>query len=182
MCFTVQLSKIIVISPSHRQLWYSIMLFSTCQELFLLFSNPFKSFLFRILSCFVFLRRNSDIISSVFWFVNKFFQIFWFFQTSTFSGISWIPAVPRQLPKTALLDYHGASFLSTLISSFLSLFQPSCTCFARYCLFRQPFGLDKKIEDNKIEAYEILILSAWFQKKNIIFSTKVPKYLSTAIC
>ena len=106
-----------------RRLTDSFDILSCCFRLvknfFYFFSNPFESFLFRILSCFVFLRRNSDIISSVFWFVNKFFQIFWFFQTSTFSGISWIPAVPRQLPKTALLGYHGVSSLSTLIFHYI---------------------------------------------------------------
>ena len=70
-------------------------------------------------SYFVFLRRNSEIISSVFRFVKNFFQVFWFFQLFRFSGISWIPAVHRQLSMTALLGYHGVSSLSTLIFHYI---------------------------------------------------------------
>ena len=148
MCFTVQLSKIIVISPSHRQLWYSIMLFSTCQELFLLFSNPFKSFLFRILSCFVFLRRNSDIISSVFWFVNKFFQIFWFFQTSTFSGISDIPAVYRQFQRQLCQD----TTMKPICQPFFNVFIPNLICKSKFHLSAEfTFAIH-------------LLISPWIQK------------------
>ena len=124
MCFTVQLSKIIFISPSHRQLWYFIMLLSTCQELFLLFSNPFESFFVLDPSYIVFLRRNSEIISSVFRFVKNFFQVFWFFQLFRFSGISWIPAVHRQLSMTALLGYHHETHLSTLFFNAPVLYKP----------------------------------------------------------
>ena len=86
---------------------------------FAFFQIPLKAFLFRILSYIVFLRRNSEIISSVFRFVKNFFQVFWFFQLFRFSGISWIPAVHRQLSMTALLGYHGVSSLSTLIFHYI---------------------------------------------------------------
>ena len=99
MCFTVQLSKIIFrIAVCLKQLFYYIMLFSACQEVF---STFLKLFLF--LSCsnsdilshptgccqelFLFLfdsfaisvrslRRNSDRIPPLAGFVNKFFEFF----------------------------------------------------------------------------------------------------------
>ena len=54
MCFTVQLSKIIFrIAVCIKQLYYYIMLFSACQEVFQLFLK-----LFLLLS-----RSNSDMLS-----------------------------------------------------------------------------------------------------------------------
>ena len=99
MCFTVQLSKIIFrIAVCLKQLYYYIMLFSACQEVFStflklflflscsnsdilshptgccqeLFSFLFDSFVISVRS----LRRNSDRIPPLAGFVNKFFEFF----------------------------------------------------------------------------------------------------------
>ena len=117
-----------------RRLTDSFDILSCCFRLvknfFYFFSNPFESFLFRILSCFVFLRRNSDIISSVFWFVNKFFQIFWFFQTSTFSGISDIPAVYRQFQRQLCQD----TTTKPICQPFFNVFIPNLICKSKFHL------------------------------------------------
>ena len=101
MCFTVQLSKIVLLCRLSQTALLYIMLFPACQELFStflklflflscsnfdilshptgccqeLFSFLFDSFVISVRS----LRRNSDRIPLYTWFVNSYFHIFLFF-------------------------------------------------------------------------------------------------------
>ena len=95
MCFTVQLSKIIFrIAVCIKQLYYYIMLFSACQEVFQLFLKLFlllsrsnsdmlshptgccQELFFISFSQLFFVRRNSYILSRVFLDVKNFFHLF----------------------------------------------------------------------------------------------------------
>ena len=116
MCFTVQLSKFIsYLAVSQTALIFYHVVFDLSRTFLTFFKSLWKCF-FLFLSFYVFLRRNSDIISSVFWIVNNFFKVFWFFYNFQLSRNSWFLAVFRQLSKTALTEYHDTPALSTLIS------------------------------------------------------------------
>ena len=100
MCFTVQLSMFFAVSATasvfyhvvfalsrtfltffrrsfsvlfrRKQLWYFIMLFWVCQELF-------SSFFWRSFFSSLFLASSFNILPCLFFFVNNFFKLFWSF-------------------------------------------------------------------------------------------------------
>ena len=78
-CFTVQLSRFLScfsVASLPEQLWYHITTFSVCQQLF-------STFLFFYFAVFWTASTASYILSSVFYFVNRFFKLFLFFSQNT---------------------------------------------------------------------------------------------------
>ena len=181
MCFTVQLSKSIsYLAVSQTALIFYHVAFDLSRTFLTFFKSLWKCF-FLFLSFYVFLRRNSDIISSVFWIVNNFFKVFWFFYNFQLSRNSWFLAVFRQLSKTALTEYHDTPALSTLIFSFLYIYffiSVHCERIAghgvnQYHLLKGLLG--KLISyDNKFLVFEISIYIVKFSE---IYLLKIKKKL-----